>query len=76
MNKPWISKFITAILIISLSIGAWAEISKGDAAKQAKSQYGGKVLSVEKVPSKNGKSAYRVKLLLDKGRIKTVVIRG
>ena len=53
-----------------------ADISKGQAAAQAKSQHGGKVLSVEKVGSKDGKATYKVKLLLEGGRVKTVIIRG
>lgn len=43
------------------------------AAAQAQAQYGGKVLNVSKSTS-NGRTVYRVKLLLDSGRIKIVTI--
>ncbi len=48
---------------------------KNRAAAQAKAQYGGKVLSVSEA-TQNGQVVYKVKLLLDSGRIKIVKIRG
>lgn len=47
---------------------------KSRAAAQAQSQYGGKVLSVSE-SSSNGQVIYKVKLLLDSGRIKIVTIK-
>ena len=52
------------------------EVSKSQAASKAKQQHGGKVLNVSKVSSKNGKATYRVKLLLNGGRVKTVTVSG
>lgn len=46
---------------------------KGAAAQKAKAKYGGKVLSVSE-SKRDGKSYYKVKLLLDSGRIKIVNI--
>ncbi len=48
---------------------------KNKAAERAKAQYGGKVLSVSESKS-NGQIVYKVKLLLDSGRIKIVTIKG
>jgi len=48
---------------------------KQRAASQAQARYGGKVLSVSK-SSRNGQTKYKVKLLLDSGRIKIVTIEG
>lgn len=45
----------------------------GTAAAKAQAQHGGKVLNVSKSTS-NGRTVYRVKLLLDSGRIKIVTI--
>lgn len=54
---------------------AQADIGKSRAAEAALRAYGGKVLSVEK-GSENGRVVYRVKLLLEGGRIKIVAIDG
>ncbi|VUD53201.1 hypothetical protein TDB9533_01787 [Thalassocella blandensis] len=45
----------------------------GSAAAKAQAQHGGKVLNVSK-STVNGRTVYRVKLLLDSGRIKIVTI--
>ncbi|MFT7562212.1 MAG: putative membrane protein YkoI [Flavobacteriales bacterium] len=69
-----LSSLCLPILLLS---PAHAEISKSQAAKQAKAKYGGKVLNVAQQPSKEaGVSVYKVKLLLSGGRVKTVIIRG
>lgn len=49
--------------------------SAAEAARIAKQRYGGKILSVSEQKTDSGKR-YRVKLLLDNGRVKTVVIQG
>lgn len=48
---------------------------KSRAAARAKAAHGGKVLSVTET-SQNGQKVYRVKLLLDSGRVKIVTIKG
>lgn len=50
-------------------------ISRGQAASIAQSRYGGKVLSINK-RQQGGQVIYRVKLLLDTGRVKIVRING
>lgn len=50
-----------------------AATSKSAAAEKARAMYGGKVLKVEEVSNGSGK-VYRVKLLLEGGRIKIVTI--
>ncbi|MFL0800752.1 MAG: hypothetical protein K6L80_09915 [Agarilytica sp.] len=49
--------------------------SKNRAAAKAQSQHGGKVLSVKEYTT-DGRTHYKVKLLLDSGRIKIVRIKG
>lgn len=49
--------------------------SAAEAARIAKQRYGGKILKVEAVRSGDG-VRYRVKILLDNGRVKTVIIAG
>lgn len=72
MNQRILTSALLA-LILSFSMlsstRAIAASSPGQAASQAKSAYGGKVLS-----SKDTGKAYRVKLLLEGGRVKTVTI--
>jgi len=49
--------------------------SAAEAAQIAKQRHGGKVLSVDTKKTSNG-VVYRVKLLLDNGRVKTVTVSG
>lgn len=49
--------------------------AKNRAAATAKARHGGKVLSVSQ-SKKDGETVYKVKLLLDSGRIKIVKIKG
>jgi len=51
-------------------------MSSGQAAASAQSRHGGKVLNVRKVSSKDGKTTYKVKLLLKGGRVKTITVSG
>lgn len=51
------------------------ESGKSRAAAQAKAKHGGKVLSVREM-ERDGQTIYKVKLLLDSGRIKIVTIKG
>lgn len=46
---------------------------KSRAAAKAKARYGGKVLSVTK-KQRDGRTVYRVKLLLDSGKVKIVTV--
>lgn len=82
---------ILLVLLAATPILAWANsalfrqpevrlaqagaISKSEAAELARARYGGRVLKVDEV-SNGGRVVYRVRLLLDGGRIKTVNIDG
>ncbi len=52
-----------------------AAVGKSQAAESARQAYGGKVLSVDEI-KEDGRVLYRVKLLLDGGRIKIVTVDG
>ncbi|HFB64590.1 MAG TPA: hypothetical protein ENJ60_03530 [Aeromonadales bacterium] len=52
-----------------------AIISKGQAISAVKGELRGKVLSVRLIPSE-GPPVYRVKILLSKGRVRTVFVDG
>ncbi len=52
-----------------------AIISKGQAIAAVKGELRGKVLSVHLIPS-DGPPVYRVKILLSKGRVRTVFVDG
>lgn len=67
---------LTTTSISLLSVNAYAEMSASQAASKARGMHGGKVLSVSKVASKNGRNTYKVKLLLKDGRVKTVTVSG
>lgn len=64
-----------AALGVHIQTLAQASISQGQAAELAKSRYGGKVLSVAK-SNNGGRITYRVKLLLDSGRVIIVSVDG
>lgn len=65
---------VTTCALLTLSAQSYAEVTRSQAAAKAKKKHGGKVLNVNKVSSKNGKTVYKVKLLLDGGRVKTVTV--
>jgi uncharacterized membrane protein YkoI len=50
-------------------------ISRGEAIKQAKSRMQGKVVGVQ-LTERNNRSTYRVRILVDKKRIKTISIQA
>lgn len=50
-------------------------VDKSMAAELARQAYGGKVLSVDEI-KEDGQTVYRVKLLLEGGRIKIVTVDG
>lgn len=67
--------FATNFSALFMEVNENKESGKSAAAAQAQAQYGGKVLSVSEVGG-NGQKMYKVKLLLDSGRIKIVTIKG
>lgn len=56
-------------------LASLAAVGKSQAAESARQAYGGKVLSVDEIKD-GGRTLYRVKLLLDGGRIKIVTVDG
>lgn len=54
-------------------VASLAATSKSAAAEQARAEYGGKVLKVDEVQD-GGRTVFRVKLLLEGGRIKVVTV--
>lgn len=74
--RRYLLVLVLALSTLALSAPSYAEMSSSQAAAAAKQQHGGKVLNVQKVVTKNGKVIYKVKLLLDGGRVKTVTVSG
>lgn len=70
-----VSGFIPGIHLQSVALAS--PVGKSGAAEAAKAQFGGKgkVLKIEEI-KQGDKTLYRVKLLLDDGRIKFVTIDG
>ena len=56
-------------------IDNFQKVSQRQAASMARKRHGGKVLDVKTIRSE-GRVVYRVKLLLDSGRVKVVTING
>lgn len=75
-TRRFILVALFASATLALSAPSYAAMSSGQAAASAKKKHGGKVLNVRKVSSKDGKTTYKVKLLLDGGRVKTVTVSG
>lgn len=65
---------ILSALILPLTSYAEGNLTQKSAAALAKKQYGGKVVNVSS-SEENGRKVYKVKLLLDGGRVKMVTIR-
>ncbi len=68
---PWTAPTVEARPAYANANAGSTQMTARQAAQQAKAQYGGKVLRVRK----DG-NAFKVRLLLDSGRVITVTIRG
>ncbi|MCF8161018.1 MAG: PepSY domain-containing protein [Polaromonas sp.] len=69
-------KLLTALitaLMLALSLPAWADVSRDDAAAMAQKASGGRVLSVDQV-QREGRAVWRVKLLTPQGEVIVVLI--
>jgi uncharacterized membrane protein YkoI len=69
-------KLLTALitaLMLALSLPAWADVSRDDAASMAQKASGGRVLSVDQV-QREGRAVWRVKLLTPQGEVIVVLI--
>lgn len=63
---------ITA-LMLALSVPAWADVSRDDAAAMAQKATGGRVLAVEQA-DRGGRLVWRVKVLTSRGEVIVVLI--
>jgi uncharacterized membrane protein YkoI len=67
-----LTTLITA-LMLALSLPAWADMSRDDAATMAQQATGGRVLAVEQA-QREGRLVWRVKLLTPQGDVIVVLI--
>ncbi len=69
-------KFLTiviAALMLTLSLPAWANVSRDDAAAMAQRATGGRVLAVDQI-DRGGRLVWRVKVLTSRGEVIVVLI--
>jgi len=69
-------KFFTTLitaLMLALSLPAWADVSRDDAASMAQQATGGRVLAVDQA-QREGRPVWRVKLLTPQGEVMVVLI--
>jgi len=69
-------KFLTTVitaLMLALSVPAWADVSRDDAAATVQKATGGRVLAVEQA-EQDGRPVWRVKVLTPKGEVIVVLI--
>ena len=69
-------KFFTTLitaLMLALSLPAWADVSRDDAASMAQKTTGGRVLAVDQA-QREGRPVWRVKLLTPQGEVMVVLI--
>lgn len=69
-------KFLTALttaLLITLTLPAWAEVSRDEAAATVQRASGGRVLAVDRTDH-DGRAVWRVKVLTAKGEVKVILV--
>jgi uncharacterized membrane protein YkoI len=69
-------KFLTALtaaLLMTLALPAWADVSRDDAAASAQRASGGRVLAVDKA-DREGRAVWRVKVLTPQGEVKVILV--
>ncbi len=69
-------KFLTALstaLLLTLTLPAWADVGRDDAAATAQKASGGRVLAVDKTDH-GGRAVWRVKVLTPQGEVKVILI--
>lgn len=64
---------LISVLLMALSMPAWADVSRDDAATVAQKASGGRVLVVEK-NEREGRPVWRVKVLTPQGEVKVILI--
>lgn len=69
-------KFLTALttaLLMTLSLPAWADVSRDDAAATAQRSSGGRVLAVDRA-DQGGRAVWRVKVLTPRGEVRVILV--
>ena len=69
-------KFLTALtaaLLMTLTLPAWAEVSRDEAAATVQETSGGRVLAVDRT-NRDGRAVWRVKVLTAKGEVKVILV--
>lgn len=64
---------LLSALMLTWVVPAWADVSRDDAAATVQKTSGGRVLAVEKT-ERDGRAAWRVKVLTPQGEVKVVLI--
>lgn len=59
--------------LMAISMPAWADVSRDDAASTAQQASGGRVLSVEKT-ERDGRTVWRVKVLTPQGAVRVILV--
>lgn len=68
----FLTTLITALMLV-LSLPAWADVSRDDAAAMVQQATGGRVLAVDQA-QREGRLVWRVKVLTPKGEVIVVLI--
>ena len=69
-------KFLTALttaLLMTLSLPAWADVSRDEAAAAAQRSSGGRVLAVDRA-EQGGRAVWRVKVLTPRGEVRVILV--
>ena len=69
-------KFLTALttaLLMILTLPAWADVSRDEAAATVQKASGGRVLAVDRA-DRNGRAVWRVKVLTPQGEVKVMLV--
>jgi len=64
---------LTTVLLMALTLPAWADVSRDDAAATAQRASGGRVLAVDKA-DREGRAVWRVKVLTPQGEVKVILV--
>ncbi len=64
---------LLSVLLLALPASGYAQVSRNEAASMAQGSSGARVLSVEKT-DRNGRAAWRVKLLTPQGEVMVVLV--
>lgn len=60
--------------LLAVAVPAWANLSRDDAAAFAQRASGGRVLSVERSETGDGRAAWRVKVVTAQGEVRVILV--